>query len=370
MNLFKKLIFSAILLYMVAAALAGTAALAFAFLEWRATPREQGESLQAADRVDLAPDVVPYTMFASPPDTTWHEVFMPAEEGDESPPTIELNEHRFRYGPLDETKPEGVKRIFILGGSVVFYGHANQTTIAGYLEAALRERHSSDAIEVINAGVTGYISDQELVLLVTKILDFDPDLVIVFDGFNDFLMPTAYEPRLGYPFKFETLELAWSQSRDLLRRLSQQPFHIHMLAGSHFMRRFSPHWSYVRFLRGEEMEDKDELPPPVPQAVADHLVSNWRKMAKVLSVYGIDGLFALQPYSDSVSGTYSEQYDRVEASIPAMNEEFAGDSPAIRFVSYRTVMSDKADWFYDIVHTYDKGNAYYADLLLKDMPEI
>lgn len=363
----KNIVFSCLLIYLVLAAVIGTAALGFALLEWRSTPGETVVKLDAS-KVDLAPELEPYVMFGSPKNTTWHEVYMPAHEGDETPPTIALNEHRFRYGALDPAKPDGVRRIFMLGGSVVFYGHTNETTIAGYIEANLNAQGAQSA-QVVNAGVTGYISDQELVLLTTKVLDFSPDAVIVFDGFNDFLMPTSYGLQLGQPFKFDTLELAWYQSKDMLRRLAAQPFHRHLLAGSHFMRRYSPHWSYVRFLRDEELDQESNLPPPQPEAMANHLMNNWRKMAKQLEVYRIGGLFILQPFSMSDSGDYDIQYDAVEAALPQLNADFAHCQPAVRFVSYRNVMSGKKAMFYDVVHTYDEGNQHYAELIVRDLSQ-
>ncbi|MDP8245260.1 MAG: SGNH/GDSL hydrolase family protein [Candidatus Hinthialibacter antarcticus] len=361
----QYIVFFCLLIFMVVTSVVGTATVGFAFLEWRATPIEKEVKLDAS-KVDLAPELVPYVMFGSPKNTTWHEVFMPAYEGDENPPTIALNEHRFRYGALDLAKPDDERRIFMLGGSVVFYGHTNETTIAGYLEEKLNSQNNQ-ATHVVNAGVTGYISEQELVLLTTKILDFSPDAVIVFDGFNDFLMPTSYGLELGQPFKFDTLELAWYESKDMLRRLAAQPFHRHMLAGSHFMRRFSPHWSYVRFLRDDEIDKEKNMQPPQPLAMAEHLMNNWRKMAKQLEAYRIGGLFILQPFSMSDSGDYDVQYGAVEAALPQLNADFAHCQPAIQFKSYRNVMAEKKALFYDVVHTYDEGNRYYAELMARDL---
>ncbi|MBZ0255294.1 SGNH/GDSL hydrolase family protein [bacterium] len=366
MKQLKYFVFFSLLIFLVLTSMVGTATVGFAFLEWRATGAEKEVKLDAS-KVDLAPELVPYVMFGSPKDTTWHEVFMPAYEGDENPPTISLNQHRFRYEPIDAAKPEGVRRIFMLGGSVVFYGHANETTIAGYLETKLNTPDAQTKTQVVNAGVTGYISDQELVLLTTKVLDFSPDAVIVFDGFNDFLMPTSYGLELGQPFKFDTLELAWYESKNILRRLAAQPFYHHVLAGSHFMRRFSPNWSYVHFLRDKKIDEEEAKQPPQPVEMAQHLLNNWRKMAKLLEAYHIGGMFILQPFSMSDGGDYDAQYDAVEAALPQLNADFADCQPPIRFLSYRNVMKDKKALFYDVVHTYDEGNEYYAELMARDL---
>lgn len=366
----KIVVYSLILAYMLAASVIGTAALAFIYLEWSFTPKDRDDRLPPPSRVDLAPELVPYTMFGPVTDSIFRDVAMPAHPGDESPPTIEINRYGFRYGPLEIDKPADALRLFMLGGSVVFYGHTNETTIAGYLEAAMREAYAPTPVEVVNAGVTGFISDQELVMLVTHVIDFQPDAVIVFDGFNDFLMPTSYEQRLGYPFKFKTLETAWYQSAAILRRTSQLPFVDHLRAGSHFMRRFSPHWSYVNFLgEVEEMRVRQDAPVPTPEAMVENLIDNWRKMARFLMAHRKAGLFVLQPFNtERLPNAYQPQYDMVEAVIPALNAEFEVCEPPIIFLSYRNVMDDRMDIFWDDIHTYDEGNRIYAELLLRDLP--
>lgn len=109
--------------------------------------------------------------------------------------------HTDKYGfVLNETqrnrdlavKSPGVVRIFILGGSTV-YGigwQGNANTIAAQLEMILNLEYSNDAqkkYQVVNGGVGGYISADELRILIFKIIHFSPDIVITFDGINDFV---------------------------------------------------------------------------------------------------------------------------------------------------------------------------------------
>src|SRR5262249_39674439 len=49
---------------------------------------------------------------------------------------------------------------------------------------------------------------QELALLVHRLIDLKPDLVIAYDGGNDLYEPWVYDPRPGYPFNFVTEEEA------------------------------------------------------------------------------------------------------------------------------------------------------------------
>lgn len=96
------------------------------------------------------------------------------------------------YGCTSETpdlyrKKEGVKRVFIFGGSTVAGSGAsgNKHTIAAYLERALNSRFKGPRFEVINFGTGGYTSVQEFLLFANDALRYSPDAVIFYDGFND-----------------------------------------------------------------------------------------------------------------------------------------------------------------------------------------
>lgn len=91
-------------------------------------------------------------------------------------------------------KPPSTFRIVMLGGSTVFGSGVARPTdnLPSTLVRALREKGAIPAgqpgsrIEVINAGVMGYYSAQELLYLQTELVHFSPDLVILYNGWNDF----------------------------------------------------------------------------------------------------------------------------------------------------------------------------------------
>ncbi len=101
---------------------------------------------------------------------------------------IEVDERGFRSRPFADRKPRGAFRVFLLGASTaVGYGiRSNAETITGHLLRGLESRYPDRAFEVVNAAVSGYTSTQELILLHTKVLRWEPDFVIVLDGRNDF----------------------------------------------------------------------------------------------------------------------------------------------------------------------------------------
>ena len=75
----------------------------------------------------------------------------------------------------------------MVGGSTMFGAGAtsDETTIPGYLQQFLDEYELGFNLEVINAGIQGADSNAEFNLMEKKLTAFSPDLVIVYDGWND-----------------------------------------------------------------------------------------------------------------------------------------------------------------------------------------
>jgi lysophospholipase L1-like esterase len=80
---------------------------------------------------------------------------------------------------------EGSYRIVVLGDSIAAGLHvlSYEDTFPWLLQAYLRERDVE--ADVINFGVSGYNTDQEIETLRTKGVDFDPDLVLLAYCLND-----------------------------------------------------------------------------------------------------------------------------------------------------------------------------------------
>jgi lysophospholipase L1-like esterase len=135
---------------------------------------------------------------------------------------LTINAQGFRGRDWTLDKPPGAARVIVLGGSVAF-GHgctADDRTVAARLEGGLSR--PDRPVEVWNAGVPGYDSAQELVLLVTEVLDYRPDVVVVLDGWNDFHhagQSAPGQPILRSPFVAfdEAAALSRSPGRALLR---------------------------------------------------------------------------------------------------------------------------------------------------------
>ena len=101
--------------------------------------------------------------------------------------SITINSMGFRGDEFSIEKSENIFRIFMLGGSTMF-GHgatSDHTTIPGYTQQLLAQYDDGFEIEVINAGIQGADSFTEVELIENKLLNYDPDMIIIYDGWND-----------------------------------------------------------------------------------------------------------------------------------------------------------------------------------------
>ena len=105
----------------------------------------------------------------------------------QSTDSITINSLGFRGSEFFTIKPPDTHRIFMIGGSTMFGAGAtsDKTTIPGYTQQFLGENNTGFNLEVINAGIQGADSNTELKLIEQKLVRFSPDLIIVYDGWND-----------------------------------------------------------------------------------------------------------------------------------------------------------------------------------------
>ena len=122
--------------------------------------------------------------------TTQPEIFEPTIiflKPNQHYPTININFHGFRGPEIMQEKPENTYRIFVLGGSTGFGSGStsDESTIPGFLQKKFNEANLNVRVEVINAGISAFESFAETYYIKNKLIHFEPDLFIVYDGGND-----------------------------------------------------------------------------------------------------------------------------------------------------------------------------------------
>lgn len=97
-------------------------------------------------------------------------------------------DHRLPYQWIHRQKPADGLRVFTLGGSATAgLGFSPNVTFAHNLEQMLHLAHPDRSIEVMNLGIVALSSRQVKYLVAEVCRDYDPDLLIVYSGNNEFL---------------------------------------------------------------------------------------------------------------------------------------------------------------------------------------
>ncbi len=199
-----------------------------------------------------------------------------------------INSLGLRSHAVIQPKPSGVFRVFILGGSTVEGGFNDQWVIATYLGRELTKYYQG--VEVINAGIVGYSSQEELALLQTKILDLQPDLVVIFDGRNDlyYSLLDTWQNRHGDPYFY--------CERALDGLINYPTFFTLSSNLARFMTKKSA--AITRVFRWCFRQKEEAVYPSQVKfkdlAIATY-VGNLRLMKAALEINGIKGIIAFQP---------------------------------------------------------------------------
>lgn len=103
---------------------------------------------------------------------------------DETAVRYEINAAGFRDRDYSVKPPSGVERIVFLGDSIVFgFSVDGHDAMPKQLEQRFRDH--DDATQVLNMGVSGYDTEQEVEFFKVKGAAYEPDLVVVGYALND-----------------------------------------------------------------------------------------------------------------------------------------------------------------------------------------
>jgi lysophospholipase L1-like esterase len=181
-----------------------------------------------------------------------------------------------RDGVVSVAKPPGTFRIVALGGSAL-YGEGmeseglyprhraqfNDETVAAVLERDLNERlertGSAIEVEVINAGIPVYESFQHVLYVFETIYEYEPDMLILFDGHNDFYNTGRENPIKNYTYASFDLARSLNERKPFLSLFMAVHYlghfnaiRLHGALGANFAARLET-WATIDFLRNYKL---------------------------------------------------------------------------------------------------------------------
>lgn len=108
-------------------------------------------------------------------------------------------------------KTAGTRRVFCLGGSTTFgHPYEDSTSFCGWLREMLDAVNPSE-FEVVNCGGVSYAS-YRIALMMEELIQYEPDLFIIYCGHNEFLEARSYEEQRS-PGLLTRVERGFSQLR-------------------------------------------------------------------------------------------------------------------------------------------------------------
>lgn len=125
----------------------------------------------------------------------------------------------FRGEEVEIPKPAGVYRIVAIGGSTTYSLVEDYRRSYPYLLQNYLNDNGHPNVEVINAGMSGYSTWESLINLEFRVLETQPDLIIIYHNINDVdarivWPPTAYlsdNSGLRAPYQFKDIKF-WEES--------------------------------------------------------------------------------------------------------------------------------------------------------------
>ena len=127
-----------------------------------------------------------------------------------------LNSHGFRGEEFSQVKAPNTYRIFLVGGSTMFGDgtYSDETTIPGIMQKIADRQQLGLNVEIINGGTRGGNTISEVKMVEQKIVNFQPDLVVMYDGWNN--LQARYEPQVIFDDWNDVCELSKEKNFDAL----------------------------------------------------------------------------------------------------------------------------------------------------------
>ena len=265
----------------------------------------------------------------------------------------DTNEYGFKTQYSAE-KPGGVYRIVLIGGSVA-RGREPENSIATYLEKELKSVNEKLKFEVVNAGISAFVIEQEFLLIQLVLQDFQPDLIISLDGYNDLL---TYKLNLHDKPSFRLPPHNWQVFRVIAENENQQKFLSRFI---YFFRNITRMFDYFNRIGKQKSLDLMKISADELKQVND---TYWKIVADTrdfCEVKGIDYLHFLQPvkFYSFPGADYPE--NKYEDLLSRLYSLFDSSARLNQFAhSLTPVLDENEDLYLDQCHVKNTGHALLA----------
>lgn len=286
-----------------------------------------------------------------------------------------VNALGYRGDETTREKPAGVFRIACLGGSTTYTAVDDYRLSYPYLLGqALRERHGHPEVEVVNAGVSGYTTWESLVNFQYRVLDLEPDLIVVYHAVNDakarLIDPAGYVgDNSGYrrPLSVEYslwekslflrylfVQWGWAESNSLERRARRRGFEVEGV--DERPRRRSPG---ERARVQAALMELTERNPPI------YFERNLRSLVGLAQAHNVKVLLTSWHYITELGGDMAEpHYQKMVGEHNAISRRLAEEMETY-YYDFAAEMPAETRYFKDSMHVNEEGAPVMAELFAR-----
>ncbi|MCH2169748.1 SGNH/GDSL hydrolase family protein [Myxococcota bacterium] len=246
---------------------------------------------------------------------------------------VRTNRYGLRAGPIDAVPSADTLRILLLGGSTAwsYTARNNDETLAVVLERKLAAHLASHPdfqgrrVEVLNAGVPGYVAWQSALSYTLRHRKLAPHAVVSLEGSND-ISGAITNAQAGVPMRyFLTRDLYLRERPELWRDLRRWATHRLQRA------------KLGQFLQQLDPPDVSELGAPAPEEVAAAYGRALEHLAEQTRADGARLLVVLQPVSSLTLGKPLTGFEQAvnaheDAVMPGRNDYYARSARQMRGV--------------------------------------
>ena len=275
-----------------------------------------------------------------------------------------INSLGFRGKEITRKKSPGVYRIVTLGASTT-YGiyQSDNYTYPILLEAELKKKLNTNNLEVVNAGLVSATTAESLNRLFVDILPLNPDMIIIYHGFND-LIPRIFNDFSDDYYHFRKIPLDKTLlTKSYLYRLCLRVFAPATFSEHHNL--LSYIWKFENFPAAERkrIENFNKTSSAIFERNLDYLITMVlaKRISVVLSTFAIHkDAPSWNPYlPQELSVRGIEENNQATRKLAVLYH-----LPLIDFYNY--AITDKR-MFQDEIHMNRYGNVKKANFFAKEV---
>ena len=270
-----------------------------------------------------------------------------------------INEYGFRGDSFSMEKKDDEFRIIMVGGSTTFGlgSTSNESTIPNQLEKILENKFQKDFL-VINAGVIAAKSTDEVFNIKHNLLSYNPDMIIVFDGYND-----AFNIRLDEISEGDT----FSGNRDKTTLESLIKKYIGNFATPNIIYQYTADYLKISSLTDQIKEKNTE-----------NWIKRWNEICSISKEKDFELLVTIQPMLGTGDREMTDKELEISKKITHVKTlEFLndlGDNLELLECPYadlrNTFDNNNEQIFFSLVHTGDEQNNILAERISKEVSTI